>query len=140
MISEKDRPILGYLTNIELDLHSGEKGEGFDLIFTFSANSYFEETVIRKEIIMTQKGLPEKTKSTKINWKDACNPTLTKKKKKKKGKKVTVEVKCDSFFNIFNDIDPETFESSGDKEDDEEGQDMEDELDQKLQDDMDTAE
>lgn len=35
MISEKDRPILGYLQNIELDLHEESKGEGYDLIFTF---------------------------------------------------------------------------------------------------------
>ena len=36
MVSEKDRPILGYLQNIELELHDEEKGEGFDLIFTFA--------------------------------------------------------------------------------------------------------
>ena len=41
MIQEKDRPILGYLANIELDLHEGEKGEGYDLIFTFLPNNYF---------------------------------------------------------------------------------------------------
>jgi nucleosome assembly protein 1-like 1 len=42
MISEKDRPILGYLANIELELHN--EGEGFDLIFTFLPNSYFNGT------------------------------------------------------------------------------------------------
>ena len=35
MITEKDRPILGYLTNVGLELHDEEKGEGYDLIFTF---------------------------------------------------------------------------------------------------------
>ena len=44
MISEKDRPILGYLTNIEMDLHTADLGEGYDLIFTFSPNSYFDGT------------------------------------------------------------------------------------------------
>jgi hypothetical protein len=48
MVSEKDRPILGYLLNIELDLHPKDKGEGYDLIFTFSPNSYFEGTVLTK--------------------------------------------------------------------------------------------
>ena len=49
MVTEKDRPILGYLINIELDLHSEELGEGYDLIFTFTPNSYFDGTVIRKQ-------------------------------------------------------------------------------------------
>ena len=44
MISEKDRPILGYLTNIEMDLHTADLGEGYDLIFTFSPNSYVDGT------------------------------------------------------------------------------------------------
>jgi len=51
-ITEKDRPILGYLTNIELDLHSGEESKGFDLIFTFDENTYFEGTTIKKSLFM----------------------------------------------------------------------------------------
>ena len=54
---------------------------------------------------MKHKGVIEKTESTKISWKDNCDPTKTKKKKKKKGKKVNVEVKCESFFNFFEDPD-----------------------------------
>lgn len=107
MISEKDRPILGYLTNIELDLHEGDKGEGYDLIFTFLPNNYFNQTVIKKELSMKDKNILEKTTSTKIDWKDGCNPCFKKTKKKKGKKKVNVTVKCDSFFNFFNDIDPE---------------------------------
>ena len=42
MIFEKDRPILGYLENITLDLHEGDKNEGFDLTFKFASNSYFK--------------------------------------------------------------------------------------------------
>ena len=79
MVSEKDRPILGYLTNVELDLHSGDKGQGFDLIFTFLPNSYFNGTQIKKELHMKNKGMLDKTVSTEIGWKDACNPTITKK-------------------------------------------------------------
>lgn len=54
---------------------------------------------------MKHKGIIDKTVSTVIEWKDACDPTKKKQKKKKAGKKVTVEVKQESFFNFFNDID-----------------------------------
>jgi|TARA_B110000305_G_scaffold37472_1_gene37823 hypothetical protein len=116
MVSEKDRPILGYLTNVELDLHKGDKGQGFDLIFTFLPNSYFSGTVIKKELHMKNKGILDKTTSSEITWKDACNPTVTKKKKKKKGKKVTVEVKTDSFFNFFATLDPDDDKPEDNKE------------------------
>jgi nucleosome assembly protein 1-like 1 len=132
MVSEKDRPILGYLSNIELDLHSEEKGEGYDLIFTFLPNSYFEGTVLKKELHMKDKGILDKSLATKIEWKDGCNPTIKKMKKKKKGKKVNVEVKQDSFFNFFTDIDPENTESKEKPEggdDDEENDEENDELD-----------
>ena len=46
----------------------------------------------------------EKTESTKINWKDCQDPTRKKVKKKRKGKKVPVEVTCDSFFTFFDQI------------------------------------
>jgi hypothetical protein len=65
-ISEKDRPILGYLQNIELELHPEEVGEGFDLIFTFAENSYFTGTILRKELHMKSKGVLDKTISTVI--------------------------------------------------------------------------
>ena len=51
-ISEKDRLILGYLVNIELDLHSDDKGKGYNLIFTFDSNSYFTGTSITKSLFM----------------------------------------------------------------------------------------
>jgi len=74
MVTEKDRPILGYLMNIQLDLH--EEGEGYDLIFTFSPNNYFDGTVIKKSLHMKDKGMLDKTTSTKIEWKQGCNPTI----------------------------------------------------------------
>ena len=101
MISDKDRPILGYLQNIELELHDEEKGEGYDLIFRFEANSYFEQTEIKKELHMKHKGMVDKTVSTQITWKQNCDPTMQKKKKKRGGKKVNVTVPCKSFFNFF---------------------------------------
>jgi hypothetical protein len=77
MVSEKDRPILGYLLNIELDLHPKDKGDGYDLIFTFSPNSYFEGTVLTKQFFISQ-GILVNTKGTDIKWKDACDPTKKK--------------------------------------------------------------
>jgi hypothetical protein len=62
MITEKDRPILGYLSNIELDLH--KEGHGYDLIFTFLANNYFKGTEIRKSINMKENGICDSTIST----------------------------------------------------------------------------
>ena len=105
MITEKDRPILGYLANIELDLH--KEGHGYDLIFTFSANNYFTQNKITKSIFMKDVGMMDKTTSTIIEWKESCNPCIKKQKKKKGGKKVNVETKCPSFFNFFEAVDPE---------------------------------
>lgn len=55
-ISEKDRPILGYLENIELNLHDGEKNEGYDLTFVFTKNGYFKQTHIVKQLFQSTKG------------------------------------------------------------------------------------
>jgi len=118
MISDKDRPILGYLQNIELELHNEEKGQGYDLIFRFEPNSYFEGTEIRKELYMKHKGMIDRTVSTEIKWKDNCDPTIQKKKKKKKGKKVNVTEKVRSFFNFFKDKDPSQMDEDDDAEED----------------------
>jgi len=145
-ITEKDRPILGYLTNIELDLHSGEECKGFDLIFTFDENTYFEGTTIKKSLFMKDQGILDKTSTPAIQWKDNCNPAVKKQKKKKGGKKVNVEVPCDSFFTFFNDIDPESPEEKkkkeeAEKKEDENGgpdlDDMDDGIENRLADDLD---
>ena len=132
-IQEKDRPILGYLTNIEMNLH--EEGEGYDRVFTFSANNYFEGTVIKKSLNMKEKGVVDSTVSTAIEWKAGCNPTVTKKQKKKKGKKVKVEVKCDSFFNFFSNMSRNDEVDAPPKED-EGGEDGEGDIEDKLADDL----
>ena len=78
---------------------------------------------------MKTKGVLDKTTSTPINWKPNCNPTITKKKKKRGGKKVNVEVKTESFFNIFNTLDPdlETEKKKGQDKKDDDGEDEADE-------------
>lgn len=100
-VTEKDRPILQNLINVELDLHDEKRGKGYDLMFTFDNNSYFtttnekntdKTTVVTKSIIMKSEGMPDEIKSTKLDWKPACDPTKKMKQKKKKGKKVKVEV------------------------------------------------
>lgn len=122
-----------------MELHEEKMGEGYNLIFTFAPNSYFEGTTIKKELFMKSRGIMDKTVTTEIKWKDSCNPTLKKQKKKKKGKKVTVEVKAESFFNIFETIDPETAEKKESNPKDDEEDDEEDEISMKLQNDMDVA-
>ena len=68
---------------------------------------------------MKHKGLVDKMVATEIQWKDGCDPTRKKIKKKRKGKKVTVEVKCDSFFNFFKD-EPDKSEKDEEKDDNKE--------------------
>jgi len=141
MISEKDRPILGYLQNVELNLH--KEDNGFDLTFTFGSNNYFNETVITKSLVMLDKGILDSTSSTEVTWKDGCNPTIKKQKKKKKGKKVTVESECESFFNIFKSLsqpDETAVKPKIPAEDDDEEDGGEEELQEKLADDLEVAE
>lgn len=111
-VQEKDRPILGYLQNIELDLHNQEGSDGYDLVFHFSPNSYFSQTELKISVYKADTGSVEKIVGTKIEWQAGCDPTKTKKKKKKGGKKVTVEAVQPSFFNIF-----ETLEKSDEDQD-----------------------
>jgi len=91
MISEKDRPILGYLLNIELELHPEDKGEGFDLIFTFSENSYFEGTVLKKELHMKTKGICDKILATKYNGKTVATQLSPRRKRKRREKRLPLK-------------------------------------------------
>jgi len=116
-ITEKDRPILGYLENIKLDLH--EEGFGFDLTFVFESNSYFKNTELKKSFFLARENVIEKCVGTTIEWNDGCDPTHAKKKKKVKSgknkKTVTTTVKCESFFNFFETLESEKKETK-DKE------------------------
>lgn len=84
-ITEKDRPILGYLSNIKLDLH--EEGYGFDLLFIFESNSYFKNTTLKKSFFLARENVIEKCVGTTIEWNEGCDPTQAKKKKKVKNGK-----------------------------------------------------
>jgi len=53
---------------------------------------------------MSRTNVIEKSEGTKINWKEHMNPTIKKVKKKRKGKKVTVDVHCESFFTFFDEV------------------------------------
>lgn len=117
-IFEKDRPILGYLQDVTLDLH--EQGYGYDLTFHFEKNSYFKETSLRKSFHMSQQNVIEKCVGTPITWNGGCDVTQIKKKKGKGNKKKTVVVKCESFFNFFGDIDVSTIKETKPKHDDDE--------------------
>lgn len=124
-IYEKDRPILGYLQNIALELH--EDGFGYDLLFTFEKNSYFKELVLKKTFVMCQQNVIEACKGTEITWSAGADVTKTKKKKGKGNKKKTVIVKNDSFFNFFEtvEVDKKEQDDKADDDDDDKGSDAE---------------
>ena len=123
MIVEKDRAILAYLQDIQLELH--EKGQGYTLKFIFEKNSYFEGTELTKTFTMSKPNVIEKCVGTEIKWTQGSDPTKEKKKKKVKkqggGKKtVTKEVKVDSFFNFFETVELKEKDKKGGKGEDSE--------------------
>lgn len=120
-VNDKDKEILKYLTNVEIK-HDETDKKSFTAYFTFSPNSFFDETVIQKYYKFNKKedSYTEST-STQIKWKgDAPNVKVIK-KKIKKGKNVstvTKEKKVKSFFNIFEDEndDEDTDDDKGDED------------------------
>jgi nucleosome assembly protein 1-like 1/nucleosome assembly protein 1-like 4 len=52
LIQEKDRPILMHLQDVQCELHN--EGYGFDLIFTFEKNDYFNNEGLKKTFVMTK--------------------------------------------------------------------------------------
>lgn len=100
IVSERDREVLKYLKNVELDLH--EKDFGFNLTFTFEQNGFFYETELKKVYVMKNSQECEKAIGCKITWTAGSDVTKTS-KKIKKGKKVKkIEItKAQSFFNFF---------------------------------------
>ena len=125
-VSEKDRSILAYLEDVKLELH--ENGFGFNLTFTFEANSYFAGTELKKQFVMARPNVVEKCLGTTIAWSQGCDPTKQQKKKKVKsgGKKktVTTTVRAESFFNFFETVEaaegPAKIPTMDDDSDDEE--------------------
>ena len=58
---------------------------------------------MKKEFFIKNKGLLDKSVSTRPEWAEGGNPSIKKQKKKKKGKVTTVESKVESFFDFFTD-------------------------------------
>lgn len=131
-VHEKDRPILSYLQDITLDQHDFDFG--FDLTFHFEKNSYFAETSLKKSFYMKAQHSVDRAVGTTISWTAGSDVTKTKKKKGKGKKKVNVTVKCDSFFNFFETIEPskDAVAHKGESDEDDEDPEMvqlEDDLD-----------
>lgn len=121
-MQEKDRPILQYLSNIRCNLH--DEGFGYDLIFEFEKNDYFEGTELTKSFKMEKNNVIEKCEGSEIKWAEGRDPTKKKVKKKQNNKKtkekrtITKIVPCESFFNFFSNEDPM---AAADKEEGEDG-------------------
>jgi nucleosome assembly protein 1-like 1 len=52
LVQEKDRMIMMYLQDVTCKLHT--EGYGFDLIFTFEKNDYFDNTILKKTYHLTK--------------------------------------------------------------------------------------
>lgn len=121
LIEPHDEPVLEYLTDITVAL-SQPNNSSFTLSFQFAPNPFFSNTVLTKEYQLRED--PEadspleydgpeiiSCKGCQIDWKagkDVTKQTVpVKKLKPKKGskspeKKLTKEVKVESFFNFFS--------------------------------------
>ena len=99
VISDKDRPILGYVSNVEACLHTED--HGFTVNMFFDENQYMEVNELSVSFFMQKQNVVERIEGTEITWKAGCDPTHMKKTKKKKGKKITENKKVPSFFDLF---------------------------------------
>lgn len=96
--------------DIKSELLQGDD-QGFKLLFTFSENPYFSNTVLEKTYYMAEEDsepILEKATGSDIKWNSGKNVTVKVMKKKSKGKKKdenkppqTKTEPCDSFFNFF---------------------------------------
>ena len=105
LITEKDRQVLQHLQEVRCTLHDKEPaGYGFDLVFQFEKNDYFNnEEPLKKSFVMAKQHIIEKCEGTEISWKEGRDPTKkkTKKKNKKTKKTETKTVDAESFFSFF---------------------------------------
>nr|CDS17662.1 nucleosome assembly protein [Echinococcus granulosus] len=119
LIKEKDHPILEHLTDIRINLNTGDSEMGFTINFYFSPNEYFNEEVLSKFYYFDNKPPSEnpllydgpqivRVRASPITWKPGKNVTVKfmRKVKKHKNRKevrtITKTVKQDSFFNYFD--------------------------------------
>lgn len=90
LINKKDEKILSHLQDINYE--SKENGN-FTLNFVFTPNTYFNETVLKREFLLDDKLAISKIVSTEINWKsDEVNPTVEQVKKKVKNSKCSIVI------------------------------------------------
>ena len=113
MIKKHDFPVLAKLRNVRIEYFNEKSDIGFEVIFDFGENDYFEEKELRKkfnlrigldmEDPMSYEG-PEiiSCSSFHIHWKKDRNITVKPRKVKRGNKRfVNKLVKTDSFFNYF---------------------------------------
>lgn len=109
-----DEPILKHLAKVE----SGKEEGKLWLKFHFDENEWFKNAVLAKYFDVKDDEIL-KTYGDKIDWNEGKNVTVktVKSKKKGKSKKVSVkEVKEESFFHLFTDIDMQKEEDNEDHE------------------------
>ncbi|CBH14229.1 nucleosome assembly protein-like protein,putative [Trypanosoma brucei gambiense DAL972] len=131
-ITERDRPALSHLQDIQLEHIDGDPHKGVRINFHFSPNEYFTNEVLSKTYRMAfdeDSGEVEidSMSATPVDWKSReKNLTVILKKKKQRHKTkreirvVTREEKCPSFFNFFtNPLGGEDEDEDGDGKEDE---------------------
>lgn len=70
-----------------------DTGYGFDLLFEFEKNDYFNNSILKKSYVMSRQNVIERCEGTTIEWKEGKNITEKKvKKKNKKGKKTEAKI------------------------------------------------
>eukprot|EP01026_Neomeris_dumetosa_P028149 TRINITY_DN2282_c0_g1_i1.p1 TRINITY_DN2282_c0_g1~~TRINITY_DN2282_c0_g1_i1.p1 ORF type:complete len:327 (+),score=74.05 TRINITY_DN2282_c0_g1_i1:117-1097(+) len=109
IVQERDLPLLAYLTNISVRMLEEKDENGFELLFEFGENSYFDNKELVKTYYMAdlECTILKMAKGTKIDWKDGKD--ITKKMMRRKVKPgqvvtgpLTKVVQADSFFNFFD--------------------------------------
>ncbi|KAF0700084.1 Aste57867_9363 [Aphanomyces stellatus] len=113
MITDRDMPALEFLKDVKSE--SSTEHNGFRLEFHFSANPYFENTVLTKAYDVAEgadgDAMLKNITGTEIKWLEGKNLCEKKKKIKQKAKNggqtrlVTKVEPCDSFFQFFSTVD-----------------------------------
>ncbi|KAI5116844.1 hypothetical protein M0805_006076 [Coniferiporia weirii] len=133
LINDRDADALEHLSDIQISyLLPNEDRPGFKLIFYFSPNDFFEDTVLEKtylyrsEIDWSGDYIYERSIGTKIKWKedkDLTKEVEVKKQRNKNTNRTRLVRKArpvDSFFNFFNPPEPPSPEAVEAEEIDEE--------------------
>lgn len=129
MITERDRPALGYLKDVTSEFINGKPSEGVVLTFVFAENPYFSNATLTKTYHMEYNEDDQSMEigdivGTEIEWKSKeQNLTVVVKQKKQRNKRskeiriVEREEKCESFFNFFTPPQPPSSDADEDEDD-----------------------